>query len=132
MAPGFVLVLALLAQADAGPGDAPVAPTLAPVAPVAAPDAGTSPGSGESSALAPLYATCPNAPPVEVLDGGWVLMPPERASRVACLMATCEERRKQQEADAAGAPPNWFLQAAAVVVVVGTAAFAVGWSLGSK
>lgn len=61
---------------------------------------------------APLYGSCPDAPPpepvevrgsfyepVDELDGGqsW-LMPPARAARVACLMQTCETNRAALEA----------------------------------
>lgn len=79
---------------------------------------------------ASLYATCPEAPPVVALDGGWALLPPARAERLACLMATCEaDRRMKQEALEASPPPGWWLGASAVVVVVAAAAFAVGWSV---
>lgn len=72
---------------------------------------------------APLYGSCPEAPPpepvevrgsffgpVEALDGGqsWLLSP-ERAARNACLMATCESHRAQLEAGPVQTPLGYVL-----------------------
>lgn len=75
----------------------------------------------------PLYATCPDAPPMVQLDGGWTLVPPERNARNACFMVTCETDRRQKKSDLDGAPPpQWWVVATAAVVTVAAAAFALG------
>lgn len=64
-----------------------------------------------------IYSTCPVAPPVQVLDGGWVLSPPERAARVACLMEICDvdRTRRAKEQETAPAPNSWLVTAGAAV-----------------
>jgi hypothetical protein len=75
----------------------------------------------------PLYASCPDAPPAIQLDGGWVLLPPERAARLACGLVACEtDRRAKEEQLKAAPPPYWWLIASSAVVVVGAAMFFVG------
>lgn len=100
-----LFTLIMLAQADGGHD-------------LAVDDAGTY--------TAQVYSTCPGAPPVQVLDGGWKLLPPERAERIACLMAVCESERDRRAKEMAATPPqpSWL-------VYVGTAAssFAAGFTL---
>lgn len=94
--------------------------------PARANDGGTSADAGVRFD-APLYAMCPEAPPLVELDGGWKLLPPSRAERLACLLATCEaDRRAKQDALEDSPPPWWWLGASAVVVTVAAAAFALG------
>lgn len=85
----------------------------------------------------PLYDQCPDAPlpeavevrgsffePVDHPDGGtsW-LLPPARAARVACLMATCEEHRSRlEQGDVA---PMELVLALAIGMGVGLATGAV-------
>jgi len=89
------------------------------------------PYCSKTPAIAPfassLYSTCPDAPLAMTLDGGWVLMPPERSARVACLMMTCETDRLQKE-DAAklAPPPMWWVVGISAVVTAGAVAFGVG------
>jgi hypothetical protein len=84
-------------------------------------------GGQASSFSASLYATCPDAPPTEKLDGGWVLMPPERAARVACLMETCEAHRRRLETHVEeAASPWWWVAAVAATVAAGAAGFVLG------
>lgn len=74
----------------------------------------------------PLYGTCPDGPPPVLVDydGGLaVLLPPLRAQRDACLMATCETRRSELEA----APPVPL----AATVIVAAAAFVAGGVVGA-
>lgn len=87
----FTLISIVLAQADGGHD-------------FAVNDAG-------GSYSAPLYETCPAAPPSLVLDGGFLLFPPERAARIACLMETCESDRMRREKAMRDAPaevPVWW------------------------
>jgi len=58
-------------------------------------DAGTDAGFFDSAD--PLYSTCQEAPQPVQLDGGSWLLGPERASRNACLMVSCDERRRVLE-----------------------------------
>lgn len=75
----------------------------------------------------PLYRACPEAPPMQRLDGGVVLMPPERAARVACLMETCEAHRVILEEYRKDEPPPPLLMAfLAGLVLAGVAGFTVG------
>jgi len=74
-----------------------------------------------------LYASCPDAPPAVQLDGGWMLLPPERAARLACGLVACEtDRRVKEEQLKAASPPYWWLIASGAAVVVGVAMFFVG------
>lgn len=76
--------------------------------------------------VAVIYDTCPAAPPTVALDGGWKLLPPERAARLACIMETCEVDRKLARAELkAAAPPLWWL----AVVGAAVSAFLLGWFL---
>lgn len=75
----------------------------------------------------PIYASCPDAPPVIPLDGGWTLTPPERNARLACGLVTCEtDRRLKGEQLKAAPPPGWLIGSSVAVVVVAAAAFFVG------
>lgn len=98
----FTLISIVLAQADGG-------------TPLPVNDAG-------GSYSAPLYETCPAAPPSLVLDGGFVLLPPERSARLACLMETCDadraRREKEMKAAPAQAPAWWALLGASVSSVI--------------
>lgn len=84
-----------------------------------------------------IYSTCPEAPPVIVLDGGisgayagWRLMSPERAARVACLMQTCEVDRKLREVrENAAPPPWWWVGSASVAIALAALAFWIGRTL---
>lgn len=110
-----LLVLVLVAQLAGSAADA---------------DAGI---DGGASVPAPfsdaLYVTCPAAEPVVALDGGWVLMPPDRAARTACLLATCEAARKQTQEPLT--PPSWLWWGVGLVVA-GTAGYFVGQALPIK
>lgn len=108
----FILLGAITgpAQADGGHDIAVTDAGIEQGGPV---DAGTEEIATYTS---PLYSTCPVAPPVQVLDGGWFLMSPERNVRIACLMTTCDvdrSRREKEQAQSA-APASW-------VAVVGAA-----------
>jgi hypothetical protein len=87
----------------------------------------SSPDAGVRLFDDPLYATCPDAPPMVVLDGGWTLVPPERNARNACFMATCEADRRQKKAelDNASTLQGWTVATVAVVTVA-IVAFALG------
>lgn len=63
-----------------------------------------------------LYSTCREAPPVVQLDGGWVLLPPERAERNACLMATCETDRQTRQNQSQ--PAQWVQVTTAIASAV--------------
>lgn len=74
----------------------------------------------------PLYATCPDAPPLEPLDGGWYL-PRARGERLSCLMATCESDRSRREKESAvAAPPLWWVWMTTAAVAAGVAGFTIG------
>ncbi len=101
---------------DAGLGDFPV--TITPLALEATPLA---------PFADPIYGTCPDAPPVQVLDGGWHLLPPQRSARIACIMATCEgDRLLRKEKLQTSPPPWWWTTASGVAVTLAGAAFAAG------
>jgi len=89
--------------------------------------------AGQISPLDTLYATCPAAPPVEVLDGGWVLMAPTRAGRVACLFETCDAKRKADRDTIAAAPPPalWIVWGASIVMIA-VAAYGVGHAVAEQ
>lgn len=72
-----------------------------------------------------LYATCPEAPPVIMLDGGFVLLPPARAARNACLLATCESDRLAKE-KTLEAPPAWWVVASSTATALAGGAFLLG------
>lgn len=55
-----------------------------------------------------IYGTCPVAPPVQVLDGGWKLLSPERAARTACLMEICDTDRMRRAKEQAAEPAPWW------------------------
>lgn len=85
-----------------------------------------------------LYATCPDAPPVIVLDGGvagagfagWRLMHPDRAARIACLMQTCEVDRKLRELrEDAAPPPGWWIGVVSGALALAALAFWAGRAL---
>ncbi len=62
----------------------------------------------------PPYDTCPvTTEQAQPVDAGW-LLPPARAARTACLLATCEKMGEQPPAT-----PGGYL-------VVGAAAFGLG------
>jgi hypothetical protein len=71
-----------------------------------------------------IYDACPEAPPTVSLDGGWKLMSPERASRLACIIETCEVDRKLARERAVGLQPTWWWLLASGLAV---AAFLAGW-----
>lgn len=88
-------------------------------------DAGTS--SGLVLYSDPLYAQCREAEPSQPLDGGWVLLPPARAERVACLMTTCEvDRQAKVSASDAAPPPSWLVVAVTTGVLAAIAGFWAG------
>lgn len=68
----------------------------------------------------PLYAQCEEAPPAEAVDGGW-LFSTQRASRVSCLLVSCDERRLQLEPQPV--PPT--------SLVLSLVSLAVGLALGA-
>ena len=74
---------------------------------VSASDAGVRTDGGTQTFISELYGSCPDAPPSMPLDGGWVLLPPARAQRLACLMETCDVAR-QGEKKIAEEPPYWW------------------------
>lgn len=79
-----------------------------------APDAG-------SSFDVPLYEKCPVAAPSVKLDGGYFISD-DRASRLACLLETCETHRKLTEAryeEALREVPGRLIGTIAVSVVLG-------------
>jgi hypothetical protein len=106
---------------------------------LAIPTPALSPIDGGSPAFSDtIYATCPDAPPVIVLDGGvageafagWRLMHPDRAARVACLMQTCEVDRKLREVrEDAAPPPWWWVGSVSVALGLAVAAFFLGRSI---
>lgn len=91
----------------------------------ASPDAGVDAGGPKFTVA--VYDSCPAAPPVEVLDGGWVLMPPARSARLACIVATCEARQAQlrERTENAPPPPPWLAWVAGLLIA-GTAGYTVG------
>lgn len=75
----------------------------------------------------PIYAMCPDAPPATELDGGWLLISPERTARLACGLVTCETNRRQKSEQLAEAPPPyWWVYATTAVLIFGALGFAVG------
>ena len=89
-----------------------------------------------NSTQSTLYDTCPAAPPAQVIfhqeeDGGfnnkWRLLPPERVSRIACIMETCEADRSRREKAMSEAPPplSW---GAAISIAVTSVTFGYGFS----
>lgn len=83
----------------------------------------------------PIYKSCSDAPPVievsnpdggsdQMPDGGvaakWLLLPPERAARHACILASCETNRAQE------ANANY-----ALISVVGAAGVLIGAAIGA-
>jgi hypothetical protein len=85
-------------------------------------DAGSSPDAGPSR-FVHVYE-CPDAPPSMELDGGWRLLPPERAARLSCIIGTCEKRVEQAQAkDRDLPPPLWFVGWAASLVLVAALAW---------
>ncbi len=75
----------------------------------------------------PLYSVCPDAPEAQELDGGALLLPPLRATRVSCLMATCEDDRlSRKKGDEIKPPPAWWVTAISAAVLVGAGMFTVG------
>jgi len=89
--------------------------------------------SAEPTFSEPLYASCPEAPPsetvtkdqpVRVLVPGDVILSAARASRVACLMETCDLDR-QSKAKLLDGPqgPKWWLTLAS--------AFSFGLTVGA-
>jgi len=101
----FAILLSVLVQADGG-HDFTI-------------DAGEL--RGERKPLSSLYTSCPGAPPVQPLDGGWVLLPPSRAARNACLFTVCESdrSRREQEMAVAPTPPSWIFWAVGISVAAG-------------
>lgn len=89
-------------------------------------DAGTADGGSHMPFTDALYATCPQTDELAVeVDGGWVtpssgwFLPPARAARVACLMATCERDEREDE-KLLQQPPNWWVaQVASIVTAIG-------------
>ena len=80
---------------------------------------------------APLYVFCPLTTQQAVtIDGGFVLLPPERAQRAACLLETCEAHRQVLEQDLGShpAPLPWTLWAVGVAVAGGVG-FGTAWAL---
>lgn len=75
----------------------------------------------------PIYSTCPDGLPVQSLDGGWKLLAPSRAARVACLMATCDtDRHERKEREKVSPPPMWWEVGAALLVGGATLGFMAG------
>lgn len=67
---------------------------------VSAPARAQDGGLSDAGWVDPLYAGCPVAPPPEQLaEGAWKLSP-ARASRLACLLVTCNDRRRGLESAA--------------------------------
>lgn len=76
----------------------------------------------------PIYGTCREAPPPVELDGGGWLLSPARASRNACLMATCDARRRELEQAPVLSASNPLIDL--VIAVLGMAAGVYfGWQL---
>lgn len=75
-----------------------------------------------------IYDACPTADPPQELDGGAWLLSPARASRNACLLATCEKARQVAE-------PAPLLSSTALVALLVSVAVALaggvyfGWAL---
>lgn len=100
---------------------------------VLAQDAGVDAGV-HADFKAPIYASCPDAPPFEVSDGGLTLTLPgdiigrkERGERLACLMTTCDVDRQQKAARLDEQPaPWWWVTATGAAVLLAAGAFALG------
>ena len=107
---------------------------------VNAPDHSTQVGLNPNDAL---YASCPVGPPTVEVDEakvqelpvlapylGWLLLHPERASRVACLLETCDDARRSgvKLLEGPKGPMWWGLLVGAVTLGV-TVGIGVGWFL---
>lgn len=77
----------------------------------------------------PLYGVCPEAPPALELDGGSWLLSPARASRNACLLATCDARRRELEPLPAPLNLNDPLIDLVIAIVGMAAGVYFGWTL---
>jgi len=73
-----------------------------------------------------IYASCPAAPPIVEMDGGWY-MPNERAARLSCIVTACEvdRSRRAEESKNSLPPPPWMAWVAGLVIAA-TAGFSVG------
>lgn len=95
-------------------------------------DGGTPfPVNDAGTPLPAIYGSCPAAPPVTVLDGGWILLPPERAARNACMLAACEFDRKEKEHQLETISPNVVVVVVAIGLAVGVSG-TVGYFIGRK
>lgn len=115
----------VLAQADGG-HDFPVSAGESHLGGVVALPETVARGDG---GLDSIYSTCPAAPPLQAIDGGWVMLFP-RAARNACLFETCEADRSRRAAEKAESPPptQWVVWATGIVMAA-SAGFSLGKAL---